>query len=154
MNNMNNRLIPVVVDQTTKKSVAIRKHSFCFLTIILQNWPNNLLEKHLQLLKDGIYKDTFDTDAESREKSRNAWHGLAQHFPNEADEIFVKLSANQQKLIKGFIPSSSSTDSLHQSEGGSSRRSLIPPKSAARLGPRRGPPARKLHTSSAYAGFS
>lgn len=44
-----------------------------------------------------------------------SWWGLRSHFPTEAEGLYNKLTAAQQKMIQGQLTSSSSTDSIPKS---------------------------------------
>ncbi|XP_078482581.1 CLIP-associating protein 1-B isoform X8 [Ciona intestinalis] len=106
------RLIPMLTINCTSKTTSLRRFSFIFLDIVLQNWTSQLLERHLAILKEAVQKGINDADSETREEARKAWWALQGTFPNEADQVFNNLNPGQQKLIKGHLAtSSSSTDS-------------------------------------------
>ncbi|XP_076818467.1 CLIP-associating protein 1-B-like isoform X12 [Clavelina lepadiformis] len=110
------RLIPVVTGYCTSKTTSIRRHTFTFLDVMFQNWVTQLFDKHVVALKDSVQRGINDADSEAREEARRAWHGLNQHFPVEADQVFNSLNASQQKLIKGQISGSSSIDNLSKGD--------------------------------------
>nr|XP_039267419.1 CLIP-associating protein 1-B-like isoform X11 [Styela clava] len=146
------RLLPVITGNCTSKSTAVRRKTFGFLSLVLQEWTTNVLEKQLPLLIEAVKKGISDADSDARSEARKSWWGLRSHFPAEAEKLYNGLTSNQQKMIQGELTASSSTDSIPRStaseshitskrppSSSSSRQSLLPnaqrvPGRTSRLG--------------------
>ncbi|KAL4824340.1 hypothetical protein H8958_018852 [Nasalis larvatus] len=65
------RLIPLITSNCTSKSVPVRRRSFEFLDLLLQEWQTHSLERHAAVLVETIKKGIHDADAEARVEARN-----------------------------------------------------------------------------------
>ncbi|XP_053571771.1 CLIP-associating protein 2-like [Bombina bombina] len=108
------RLIPLITSNCTSKSVAVRRRCFEFLEMLLQEWHTHSLERHVTVLIDTIKKGIHDPDAEARSEARNAYWGLRNHFPVDADTLYNALEPPYQKTLQSHLKSSSSTTSIRQ----------------------------------------
>ncbi|XP_074999238.1 CLIP-associating protein 2 isoform X16 [Calonectris borealis] len=126
------RLIPLITSNCTSKSVAVRRRSFEFLDLLLQEWQTHSLERHAAVLVETIKKGIHDADAEARVEARKAYLGLRNHFPNEAETLYNSLEPPYQRSLQTYLKNSGSIASLPQSDrsSSSSQESLNRPLSS------------------------
>ncbi|XP_059735707.1 CLIP-associating protein 2 isoform X26 [Bos taurus] len=126
------RLIPLITSNCTSKSVPVRRRSFEFLDLLLQEWQTHSLERHAAVLVETIKKGIHDADAEARVEARKTYMGLRNHFPGEAETLYNSLEPSYQKSLQTYLKSSGSVASLPQSDrsSSSSQESLNRPFSA------------------------
>ncbi|XP_029337737.1 CLIP-associating protein 2 isoform X9 [Mus caroli] len=114
------RLIPLITSNCTSKSVPVRRRSFEFLDLLLQEWQTHSLERHAAVLVETIKKGIHDADAEARVEARKTYMGLRNHFPGEAETLYNSLEPSYQKSLQTYLKSSGSAASLPQSDRSSS----------------------------------
>nr|XP_044992786.1 CLIP-associating protein 2 isoform X32 [Jaculus jaculus] len=114
------RLIPLITSNCTSKSVPVRRRSFEFLDLLLQEWQTHSLERHAAVLVETIKKGIHDADAEARVEARKTYMGLRNHFPGEAEMLYNSLEPSYQKSLQTYLKSSGSVASLPQSDRSSS----------------------------------
>ncbi|NWZ37740.1 CLAP2 protein, partial [Brachypodius atriceps] len=114
------RLIPLITSNCTSKSVAVRRRSFEFLDLLLQEWQTHSLERHAAVLVETIKKGIHDADAEARVEARKAYLGLRNHFPSEAETLYNSLEPPYQRSLQTYLKNSGSIASLPQSDRSSS----------------------------------
>ncbi|XP_062969604.1 CLIP-associating protein 2 isoform X5 [Cynocephalus volans] len=114
------RLIPLITSNCTSKSVPVRRRSFEFLDLLLQEWQTHSLERHAAVLVETIKKGIHDADAEARVEARKTYMGLRSHFPGEAETLYNSLEPSYQKSLQTYLKSSGSVASLPQSDRSSS----------------------------------
>lgn len=126
------RLIPLITSNCTSKSVAVRRRSFEFLDLLLQEWQTHSLERHATVLVETIKKGIHDADAEARVEARKTYLGLRSHFPGEAEVLYNNLEPSYQKSLQTYLKNSGSIASLPQSDrsSSSSQESLNRPLSS------------------------
>ncbi|XP_007426334.1 CLIP-associating protein 2 isoform X6 [Python bivittatus] len=114
------RLIPLITSNCTSKSVAVRRRSFEFLDLLLQEWQTHSLERHAAVLVETIKKGIHDADAEARVEARKTYLGLRNHFPGEAEVLYNSLEPSYQRSLQTYLKNSGSIASLPQSDRSSS----------------------------------
>ncbi|XP_058146856.1 CLIP-associating protein 2 isoform X50 [Dasypus novemcinctus] len=114
------RLIPLITSNCTSKSVPVRRRSFEFLDLLLQEWQTHSLERHAAVLVETIKKGIHDADAEARVEARKTYMGLRNHFPGEAEILYNSLEPSYQKSLQTYLKNSGSIASLPQSDRSSS----------------------------------
>ncbi|XP_015282797.1 PREDICTED: CLIP-associating protein 2 isoform X2 [Gekko japonicus] len=114
------RLIPLITSNCTSKSVAVRRRSFEFLDLLLQEWQTHSLERHAAVLVETIKKGIHDADAEARVEARKTYLGLRNHFPGEAEVLYNNLEPSYQRSLQTYLKNSGSVTSLPQSDRSSS----------------------------------
>ncbi|XP_043364753.1 CLIP-associating protein 2 isoform X13 [Dermochelys coriacea] len=126
------RLIPLITSNCTSKSVAVRRRSFEFLDLLLQEWQTHSLERHATVLVETIKKGIHDADAEARVEARKTYLGLRSHFPGEAEVLYNSLEPSYQRSLQTYLKNSGSIASLPQSDrsSSSSQESLNRPLSS------------------------
>ncbi|XP_074844300.1 CLIP-associating protein 2 isoform X3 [Carettochelys insculpta] len=126
------RLIPLITSNCTSKSVAVRRRSFEFLDLLLQEWQTHSLERHVTVLVETIKKGIHDADAEARVEARKTYLGLRNHFPGEAEVLYNSLEPSYQRSLQTYLKNSGSIASLPQSDrsSSSSQESLNRPLSS------------------------
>ncbi|XP_074918654.1 CLIP-associating protein 2 isoform X25 [Chelonoidis abingdonii] len=126
------RLIPLITSNCTSKSVAVRRRSFEFLDLLLQEWQTHSLERHATVLVETIKKGIHDADAEARVEARKTYLGLRSHFPGEAEVLYNNLEPSYQRSLQTYLKNSGSIASLPQSDrsSSSSQESLNRPLSS------------------------
>uniref|UniRef100_F7GFE6 Cytoplasmic linker associated protein 2 n=1 Tax=Monodelphis domestica TaxID=13616 RepID=F7GFE6_MONDO len=114
------RLIPLITSNCSSKSVAVRRRSFEFLDLLLQEWQTHSLERHAAVLVETIKKGIHDADAEARVEARKTYMGLRNHFPGEAETLYNSLEPSYQRSLQTYLKTSGSTASLPPSDRSSS----------------------------------
>ncbi|KAM3862022.1 CLIP-associating protein 1a [Diretmus argenteus] len=114
------RLIPIITSNCTSKSVAVRRRSYEFLDLMLQEWHTNTLERHVAVLTETIKKGIHDADSEARSIARKCYWGFHGHYSREAEHLFQALESTYQKALQSHLKSSDSIVSLPQSDRSSS----------------------------------
>ncbi|XP_072455378.1 CLIP-associating protein 2 isoform X30 [Notamacropus eugenii] len=114
------RLIPLITSNCSSKSVAVRRRSFEFLDLLLQEWQTHSLERHAAVLVETIKKGIHDADAEARVEARKTYMGLRNHFPGEAETLYNSLEPSYQRSLQTYLKNSGSTASLPPSDRSSS----------------------------------
>uniref|UniRef100_UPI0035900983 CLIP-associating protein 1-A-like isoform X5 n=1 Tax=Myxine glutinosa TaxID=7769 RepID=UPI0035900983 len=110
------RLIPILTNNCTSKSVSVRRRCFEFVDLLLREWQVHTLEKHVGLLVETIKKGIHDADSEARTEARKCYWGLHGHFPSEAEAIYASLEPSYQKALQSQLRSSASVGSLPRSD--------------------------------------
>ncbi|XP_027691593.1 CLIP-associating protein 2 isoform X4 [Vombatus ursinus] len=114
------RLIPLITSNCSSKSVAVRRRSFEFLDLLLQEWQTHSLERHAAVLVETIKKGIHDADAEARVEARKTYMGLRNHFPGEAETLYNSLEPSYQRSLQTYLKNSGSAASLPPSDRSSS----------------------------------
>ncbi|XP_047211071.1 CLIP-associating protein 1-A-like isoform X6 [Girardinichthys multiradiatus] len=125
------RLIPIISSSCTSKSVAVRRRSFEFLDLLLQEWQTSSLDRHGAVLTETIKKGIHDADAEARSVARRCYWGFQGHFSREAELLFKGLESAYQKALQAQLKSGDTLMSLPASDrsSSSSQESLNRPMS-------------------------
>ena len=85
----------------------MRRRIMFLLESILTLWEDaRPLRKQKVGIIEAINAGIYDSDGETRQCARRAWHGLHSHFPNEAADLLRKLTSSQQNLILGKVAES------------------------------------------------
>jgi hypothetical protein len=66
---------------------------------MLSQWDFVYLEKHGQLIHNGIKKGLSDADADARSLARKAFGLFRDHFPLLADALLASLDASKKKTL-------------------------------------------------------
>uniref|UniRef100_A0A8C8I147 TOG domain-containing protein n=1 Tax=Oncorhynchus tshawytscha TaxID=74940 RepID=A0A8C8I147_ONCTS len=127
------RLIPIVTGSCQSKSVAVRRRSFEFLDLLLQEWQTSSLERNVAVLTETIKKGVHDADSEARSVARKCYWTFHGHFSREAEQLFQALESSYQKALQSHMKSSDSILSLPASDRSSS--SSQETKAASSRGP-------------------
>ncbi|CAM4751887.1 unnamed protein product [Rotaria magnacalcarata] len=130
-NTQSSKLAPLILAGIESKSKEIRRQTYELLVIMLSNWDFSFLEKHGQLIHNGIKKGLSDADAEARINARKAFGFFREHFPALAETLLASLDASKKKALLGEMSNASSTQSL-ASVGSSRMRTAkdAPPRQA------------------------
>ena len=112
------RFIPILISNLSSKSRDIRRHGFEFIQQVLHTWPTHALEKHKELIQEGIKKGISDADPDARVFARKAYWGFADHFKDQADTLLNSLDNNHRRMLQssgvsGNMSNSSSSNSLN-----------------------------------------
>uniref|UniRef100_A0A8C7NCY1 Cytoplasmic linker associated protein 1 n=1 Tax=Oncorhynchus kisutch TaxID=8019 RepID=A0A8C7NCY1_ONCKI len=110
------RLIPIVTGSCQSKSVAVRRRSFEFLDLLLQEWQTSSLERNVAVLTETIKKGVHDADSEARSVARKCYWTFHGHFSREAEQLFQALESSYQKALQSHMKSSDSILSLPASD--------------------------------------
>uniref|UniRef100_A0A8C8I7G1 TOG domain-containing protein n=1 Tax=Oncorhynchus tshawytscha TaxID=74940 RepID=A0A8C8I7G1_ONCTS len=129
------RLIPIVTGSCQSKSVAVRRRSFEFLDLLLQEWQTSSLERNVAVLTETIKKGVHDADSEARSVARKCYWTFHGHFSREAEQLFQALESSYQKALQSHMKSSDSILSLPASDrsSSSSQESLKGPSTPGSL---------------------
>uniref|UniRef100_A0A8C7LJJ1 Cytoplasmic linker associated protein 1 n=1 Tax=Oncorhynchus kisutch TaxID=8019 RepID=A0A8C7LJJ1_ONCKI len=133
------RLIPIVTGSCQSKSVAVRRRSFEFLDLLLQEWQTSSLERNVAVLTETIKKGVHDADSEARSVARKCYWTFHGHFSREAEQLFQALESSYQKALQSHMKSSDSILSLPASDHTPLVLSFSPSVSLSKAAPSRGP---------------
>ena len=80
-----------------------RRTAYNILTLVLDEWKPEILEKHLNKLTEYLRKGLYDTDGETRGESRRAWWAFSVHFPDVAEDLLRQMSSSQRRMVQDKI---------------------------------------------------
>jgi hypothetical protein len=66
---------------------------------VLSQWDFIYLDKHGQLIHDGIKKGLSDADADARSNARKAFGLFRDHFSLLADALLASLDSSKKKTL-------------------------------------------------------
>lgn len=69
-NTHHSRYVPIILLSLNNKSKDIRRATCEYLHLILQSWQTSLLQKHVNILQDGIKRGMADSDVDARAFAR------------------------------------------------------------------------------------
>ncbi|XP_057320336.1 CLIP-associating protein 1-A isoform X4 [Microplitis mediator] len=118
------RFIPILTAFFTSKSKDIRRAACEYVSLILQTWSTQLLQKHIKTLQDAIGKGIGDPDAEARVFARKAYWAFRDHFPEQAEALLKSMDASHKRNLLSQS-NSGSVNSLNAV----TRTPSIPPRS-------------------------
>ncbi len=75
------------------------RHTYELLVIVLSQWDFIYLDKHGQLIHDGIKKGLSDADADARSNARKAFGLFRDHFSLLADALLASLDSSKKKTL-------------------------------------------------------
>ncbi|XP_078036042.1 CLIP-associating protein isoform X3 [Augochlora pura] len=106
------RYVPIISSCLSNKSKDIRRASCEYLNLILQTWPTQILQKHVQTLQDTIKKGIADSDSEARAFARKSFWAFKDHFPEQAEALLNSLDAAYKRSLMS-LSNSGSINSLN-----------------------------------------
>ncbi|XP_076679663.1 CLIP-associating protein isoform X1 [Andrena cerasifolii] len=106
------RYVPIITSCLSNKSKDIRRASCEYLTLILQTWPTQILQKHVQVLQDTIKKGIADSDSEARVFARKSYWAFKDHFPDHAEALLNSLDTAYKRSLMS-LSNSGSINSLN-----------------------------------------
>uniref|UniRef100_A0A3B4BBZ7 TOG domain-containing protein n=1 Tax=Periophthalmus magnuspinnatus TaxID=409849 RepID=A0A3B4BBZ7_9GOBI len=126
------RLIPIITNSCSSKSVAVRRRCFEFLDLQLELWQTSALERHCTVLSETIKKGIHDADSEARSVARKCYWAFHAQFNREAELLYHSLESSYQKALQAHLRGNDSVTSLPASDrsSSSSQESLSRPFSA------------------------
>lgn len=121
------RYVPIIISCVSNKSKDIRKASWEYLTLILQTWPTQILQKHITALPDALKKGIADSDPEARVFARKSFWAFKNHFPEQAEILLNNLDASYKRSLMS-LSNSGSSNSLNVVAN--ARSSSVSPRTA------------------------
>ncbi|XP_076182611.1 CLIP-associating protein isoform X4 [Ptiloglossa arizonensis] len=106
------RFVPIITSCLNNKSKDIRRASCEYLNLILQTWPTQILQKHVQILQDTIKKGIADSDSEARAFARKSYWAFKDHFPEQAEALLNSLDTAYKRSLMS-LSNSGSINSLN-----------------------------------------
>ncbi|XP_015439236.1 PREDICTED: CLIP-associating protein 1-A isoform X3 [Dufourea novaeangliae] len=106
------RYVPIITSCLNNKSKDIRRASCEYLNLILQTWPTQILQKHVQVLQDTIKKGIADSDSEARAFARKSFWAFKDHFPEQAEALLNSLDTAYKRSLMS-LSNSGSINSLN-----------------------------------------
>ncbi|KAJ6661997.1 hypothetical protein lerEdw1_012844, partial [Lerista edwardsae] len=127
------RLIPLITSNCTSKSVAVRRRSFEFLDLLLQEWQTHSLERHAAVLVETIKKGIHDADAEARVEARN--RPLSSKWSTSSSSSMAGRVAGSTKTVPspGTLQRSRSDIDVNAAAGAKARHAAGQPAGTGRL---------------------
>ncbi|XP_054015820.1 CLIP-associating protein 1-A isoform X4 [Hylaeus anthracinus] len=101
------RYVPIISSCLSNKSKDIRRASCEYLNLILQTWPTQILQKHVQTLQDTIKKGIADSDSEARAFARKSYWAFKDHFPEQAEALLNSLDTAYKRSLMSLSNSGS-----------------------------------------------
>ncbi|XP_043252591.1 CLIP-associating protein 1-A-like isoform X1 [Colletes gigas] len=101
------RYVPIIASCLNNKSKDIRRASCEYLNLILQTWPTQILQKHVQILQDTIKKGIADSDSEARAFARKSYWAFKDHFTEQAETLLNSLDTAYKRSLMSFSNSGS-----------------------------------------------
>ncbi|XP_044007569.1 CLIP-associating protein 1-like isoform X2 [Aphidius gifuensis] len=93
------RFIPIIATSLSSKSKDIRRAACEYLSLILQNWSVNILQKHVKTLQEGIGKSIADSDSEARVFARKGYWTFKEHFPEQAEALLNSMDPSCKRTL-------------------------------------------------------
>lgn len=93
------RFIPIIATSLSSKSKDIRRAACEYLSLILQNWSVNILQKHVKTLQDCIGKSIADSDSETRVFARKSYWTFKEHFPEQAEALLNSMDPSCKRTL-------------------------------------------------------
>ncbi|XP_019888985.1 CLIP-associating protein 1-A isoform X4 [Ooceraea biroi] len=121
------RYVPIIMSCVSNKSKDIRRASWEYLTLILQTWPTQILQKHVTVLPDALKKGIADSDSEARAFARKSYWAFKNHFPEQAEILLNNLDATYKRSLMS-LSNSGSSNSLNVVAN--ARSSSVSPRTA------------------------
>ncbi|XP_076292995.1 CLIP-associating protein isoform X3 [Lasioglossum baleicum] len=106
------RFVPIITSCLNNKSKDIRRASCEYLNLVLQTWPTQILQKHVQILQDTIKKGIADSDSEARAFARKSYWAFKDHFPEQAEALLNSLDTAYKRSLMS-LSNSGSINSLN-----------------------------------------
>jgi hypothetical protein len=110
--------LPVLLGEAHSRSSQMRAKLSEYISIMLENYPREIIDRNLDYLIDSISTLLADADPDARYYARISLARLADSFPEEASKLVASLNQETQKQLTAFAGRDISKD----------RRSVSPPK--------------------------
>lgn len=93
------RSIPLIVGELKSKNAQVRSRVTEYISIILENYPEDVVERSLDGFKKAIKKSLADADPKARDHARSALNSLQERFPTEAKKLMSSLDSSVMRQI-------------------------------------------------------
>lgn len=101
------KCIPAIVGEFQSKSAPVRAKASQYIAIVIDRYPEDVLERYLDVIGKGLRKTLSDADPHARNFSRNALESLTAKFPDEAKRVFDGLDATTKKQLASVMAADS-----------------------------------------------
>lgn len=102
------KCIPTMLGEIQSKSNFVRAKTCEYLAIIMENYPEEAIERNLDGIAKTLKKGLADADPQARTHSRTAMLCLQKNFPDEARKVFDSLDPSTRKQLNLAIESPTS----------------------------------------------
>uniref|UniRef100_A0A914YS06 TOG domain-containing protein n=1 Tax=Panagrolaimus superbus TaxID=310955 RepID=A0A914YS06_9BILA len=107
------KLITLTSGYLVSKSSVVRRSVVHMFDVMLSNWGKEILELHMNVIKEVIKSGLNDADVSCRTTSRNTYFVFMENFPSQAQELYDSLDTIRQRALNDQQRSAaSSTNSL------------------------------------------
>jgi len=110
--------LPVLLGEAHSRSSQMRAKLSEYISIMLENYPREIIDRNLDYFIDSISTLLADADPDARYYARISLARLADNFPEQASKLVASLNQETQKQLTAFADRDISKD----------RRSVSPPK--------------------------
>jgi hypothetical protein len=113
------KLITLASGYLVSKSSVVRRSVVHMFDGILSSWGKEILELHMNVIKEVIKSGLNDADLSCRSTSRDTYFAFSEKFPTQAQELYDSLDTIRQRALNDQQRSAaSSTNSLaHEKDG-------------------------------------
>uniref|UniRef100_A0A914PXP6 CLASP N-terminal domain-containing protein n=1 Tax=Panagrolaimus davidi TaxID=227884 RepID=A0A914PXP6_9BILA len=113
------KLITLTSGYLVSKSSVVRRSVVHMFDGILSSWGKEILELHMNVIKEVIKSGLNDADLSCRSTSRDTYFAFSEKFPTQAQELYDSLDTIRQRALNDQQRSAaSSTNSLaHEKDG-------------------------------------
>lgn len=82
------KMISLTSSNLVSKSSAVRRNVVHMFDVMLSSWDRDLLEHHLNVIKEVIKSGLNDADLACRSTSRDAYFAFYEKFPTQGNELY------------------------------------------------------------------
>jgi hypothetical protein len=97
------KCIPNLLGEIQSKNGAVRACISEYISIVMENYPEDILERYVEPLSKAIKKCLADADPVARNHSRNSLNFLSEKFGDEYKKIISSLDATTKKQLSTVV---------------------------------------------------
>ena len=96
------KCIPHFISEFISKSGNVRAKLSEYISEIVSNYPDNIVQKHSNNLQVGIQHSLNDANKEAREHGKVAFCEFCQHFPDASRKILMNIDPITRKHVEAY----------------------------------------------------
>lgn len=100
------KCIPTMLAEIQSKNNFVRAKTCEYLAVIMENYPEEIIERNLDGISKTLKKGLADADPQARTHSRTGLICLQKNFPDEARKVFDSLDPSTRKQLNLAPPES------------------------------------------------
>jgi len=94
------KVIPRIIDELGSKNTAVRQKIATYLKLIMDVYPENILDKNLALIETAITAAIADASKEVRQITRQTFLIFAERYPSRSPKLYAKFDTAVQKALQ------------------------------------------------------